>query len=90
MIDPRKEREPSRPPVVRIEEILADDVPIGLDGDIEVPAGTERMEIQFTAFDYAAPEKLRFLYMLEGLDSRYTAVHPSRPRRALYHDLPPG
>jgi len=90
VIDPRKEREPSRPPVVRIEEILADDVPIGLDGDIEVPAGTERMEIQFTAFDYAAPEKLRFLYMLEGLDSRYTAVHPSRPRRALYHDLPPG
>jgi ligand-binding sensor domain-containing protein/AraC-like DNA-binding protein len=89
----------SRPPVARIEEILADDVPVYNDGSgeanrimspIELPSGIDRMEILFTAFDYSAPEKLRFLYKLNGYDSDFTALHPGQDRRAIYQDLPPG
>jgi AraC-like DNA-binding protein len=113
VLDPKEEHKPSRPPVVRIEEMLADDVPIHIDDDMNLSAGTDRIEIQFTAFDYSAPEKLRFLFRLrrngENLAARrndrdftalnragngkgtgFTALHPGQPRRAVYHDLPPG
>jgi AraC-like DNA-binding protein len=113
VFDMEYEPEPSRPPVARIEEILADDVPVYNDGSgeanrvmspIELPAGIDRMEIRFTAFDYSAPEKLRFLYRMDAPGrgpiapsfrqrpngSGFSALHPGLERRAIYQDLPPG
>ena len=82
--------ESSRPPAVLIEGVLADDVPIYNDVDVELPPGTDRVEIRFTAFDYSAPGKLRFLYKLEGHDPGFTVIHPGQARRAIYQNLPPG
>lgn len=104
VLDSSHEPEPSHPPVVRIEAILADDVSIHVLGNArpesagaehdatvaELPPGTDRIEIRFTAFDYSAPQKLRFLYKLGGHDIGFTALHPGGPRRAVYRDLPPG
>jgi AraC-like DNA-binding protein len=50
----------------------------------------ERVEIRFTAIDWSAPEKCRFLYRLEGHDQGFKAVHPGQPRSAAYGSLPPG
>lgn len=96
VLDGKHEPAPPPPPVALIEEILADDAPVHAEQEavpsrvIRTPAGTDRIEIHFTAFDYSAPEKLRFLYRLEGRDAGFTPVHPGRPRTAVYHDLPPG
>ena len=49
-----------------------------------------RAEIRFTAIDWSAPEKCRFLYRLEGYDRDFKAVHPGQPRSAVYSGLPPG
>ena len=113
VFDPEYEPEAAHPPTVRIEAILADDIVINIGDDARLPRGTNRVEIRFTAFDYSAPEKLRFLYRLvrkgedfaarqNGKDfntlghgggeskAGLTVLHPGRPRRALYQDLPPG
>jgi ligand-binding sensor domain-containing protein/AraC-like DNA-binding protein len=66
VFDSEHEPEPPRQPVPRIEAVLADDVPMDtVEG--RLPSGTDRVEIRFTAFDYAAPERLRFLYKLERI-----------------------
>jgi AraC-like DNA-binding protein len=57
---------------------------------VELPPGTDRVEMRFTAFDYSAPERIRFLYKLDGHDSDFIALHPGRDRIAVYQDLPPG
>ena len=61
-----------------------------IEDGIRLHSGTDRIEIRFTGFDYSAPEKLRFIYKLEGYDVDYIALHPGEPRRAIYRDLPPG
>lgn len=83
-------QESSNPPVVRIESILADEIPLGEAGGSELPHNTDRIEIRFTAFDYSAPGKCRFLYRLEGSDTGFTSLHPHQRRTALYRHLPPG
>ena len=90
VLDPGKEGEPSRSPTVRIEKIIADDISISITDNVKLDAGTDRLEIRFTAFDYAAPEKLRFLYSLDGFDASVAVLHPGAPRHAVYNDLPPG
>ena len=60
------------------------------DDGVVISGKTGRLEIRFTAIDWQAPEKCRFLYRLEGHDDRFTAVHPGQPRSAVYADLPPG
>ncbi|UCF04979.1 MAG: helix-turn-helix domain-containing protein [bacterium] len=82
--------QPSQHPVPHIESILADEIPVRDEEAIELPGKTDRIEIRFTAFDYSAPEKCRFLYRLEGYDPGFTALHPSQDRTAVYRDLPPG
>jgi AraC-like DNA-binding protein len=49
-----------------------------------------RVEIRFTAIDWSAPERCRFLYRLEGSDRDFKTVHPGQPRVAVYSGLPPG
>lgn len=54
----------------------------------EVPAGTERLEIQYTGLNFVAPEKVRFRYKLEGIDS---AWHDAGSQREVaYNYLAPG
>jgi len=84
------EREVSHPPGVRIETVLVDEIPLKEEDDIELSYETDRIQIRFTAFDYSAPEKCRFLYRLEGYDSSFTALHSHQSRTAVYRDLPPG
>jgi len=87
------------PPKVIIEPLLVENARVvpgrnGAKGSSEEPlvfsGSVGRLEIRFTAIDWSAPEKCRFLYRLEGHDEGFTAVHPGQPRSAVYTDLPPG
>ncbi|MBN2071164.1 MAG: helix-turn-helix domain-containing protein [Candidatus Krumholzibacteriota bacterium] len=80
-------------PDLLIESIIADGAEISHGsgpGPIVLPGGTKRIEIRFTAFDYADPGKLRFLYRLGGVDGDRKIVMPGEPRSAVYNDLRPG
>ncbi|MCX6555967.1 MAG: helix-turn-helix domain-containing protein [Candidatus Aminicenantes bacterium] len=53
----------------------------------ELPAGTRRLEIFFTAPFFSAPQRVGFKYRLQGIDTEW---HLTNGRSVVYNDLPPG
>lgn len=85
---------PVAPPVV-IEELLVENHPVELRSHrtasaepLQIPAGSQRFEIRFTALSFVAPRKVRFRYRLDGLES--TWMDAGNRRLAEYSYLPPG
>lgn len=56
--------------------------------DLVLPAGRGELEIRFTALTFHAPEKSRFRYKLEGVDSDW--VEANTRRVAYYNHIYPG
>ena len=81
------------PPPVVIEEVVTDNqtIPVGSSEStvrVEIPAGNERLTINYTGLSFRTPDKLRFKVKLEGFDSDWKD-YGSR-RVAYYTKLPPG
>jgi ligand-binding sensor domain-containing protein len=89
VLDPTKAIPKSVPPPVLVEEVKADDRLVFADGlptaesrpthspaaQVRLPEAKARlMEIHYTANSFIAPEKIRFHYRLEGIDSRWREV----------------
>lgn len=55
---------------------------------LSLPAGSGEIEVQYTALSFAAPEKVVFQVMTEGLDSDWQTRGGGRMERL--HSLPPG
>lgn len=53
-----------------------------------IPPGKQQIKIQFTGLSFVSPDRVRFRYMLEGLDREWS--EPSTVRSAQYPLLPPG
>jgi AraC-like DNA-binding protein len=70
--------------------MLADEAPLDEKEAARLSHKTGRIEIRFAVFDYAAPEKCRLLYRLEGHDSVYAVLRPPSGRSVMYRSLPPG
>ena len=88
MIDPQVTRTNDQPPPVAIERAVVDGEPIQLNERVELPPGKQRYEFYYTAMSFAAPEKVRFKYKLEGFDKDW--VSAGAERVALYTHIPPG
>jgi signal transduction histidine kinase len=73
---------------VLIESISAGDANLPLSGEVVIPPGRGRLQIDFTACDLIAPPQVSFRYKLEGFDDSWTTA--TRPRSAYYSSLPPG
>lgn len=58
------------------------------DGPVELPAGTDRLVIDYTALSLIDPRANRFRYRLEGADEAWTDAQDRR--EALYTNLAPG
>jgi signal transduction histidine kinase len=80
---------PSSPPM-RLHKLKAEsDETVLPDTDpIEVPPGTHRFEIYYTATSLTRADKVRFRYRLEGLEESWNEVGDRR--FAAYSNLPPG
>lgn len=80
------------PPPVYVEQVTIDGetkrVPAGQEIEIDVPAGTRRVSIGFTALSFVIPQKVGFSYALEGYDRDPIATYGERV--AVYTNLPPG
>lgn len=94
-IDPAKLLRNTNPPPVKIESVrldgreqLTNSLRPSLPAELVVPPNAERLEIQFTSLNLAAPERALFRYQLEGHES---GLSPASSRReAIFPKLPPG
>ena len=86
-IDPKR-IPASHPAPVLIEAVYTDDRQLSLSDSIDIPPGTGKLEVQYTAFNFRSPEQLKFRYRLEGFDRSWSAA--TAQRRAYYTNLPPG
>jgi signal transduction histidine kinase/streptogramin lyase len=86
-IDPARADRNRLPPPVHIESVLADGRAFVQDGDLDLPARTANLQIDYTALSFVAPSQIRFRYMLEGFDADW--VDAGTRRRAFYTNLPP-
>ena len=88
MIDPQKLKTNSHAPPVVIEQIRIDDKSFAPSERLELPAGTTRFDLYYTAPSFVAPEKVRFKYKLEGFDKDW--IDSGTRRIAYYTNLRPG
>ncbi len=102
-VNPRPPRTNAPAPPVTIEEIALDGsvlrpggtksaTPVAVGarsvGEIRIGPGKHRLDIRFTAFNLAAPERVRFRYRLEGFDTEWTEARGERV--ASYSYVPAG
>jgi len=82
------------PPPIAIEEVSIGGHPVGLaslrlqNDPLQVPPGSQQIEIRFTALSFSAPERVQFKWRLEGFEGRWSI--PQTQRSATYSYLPPG
>jgi ligand-binding sensor domain-containing protein/signal transduction histidine kinase len=88
MIDPERIKTNSHPPPVVIEEIRVNDQSLPPGDRVELPPGTTRFDLYYTAPSFVAPEKVRFKYKLEGFDKDW--IDSGTRRVAYYTNLRPG
>lgn len=80
---------PAEPPVV-IERFAVDDhsLPVNHQSTAMIPAGHLRFQFDYAGLSFAAPQKLRYEYKLEGFDRVWTEA--GMRRTAYYTNIPPG
>ena len=90
-INPRQSQPNHLMPPVVMERVLVDGVPTSgrLEEKIFVPSRHRRIEIEFTALSFVAPENVAFRYMLDGLDASWNSV-PRGQRSVRFERLPAG
>ncbi len=88
MIDPRVEKSNKLPPPVQIEQVIVDKKTIVAKGEVRLPAGTGEVDFHYTGLSLVAPERVRFKYILEGLEKEWNEA--GARRAAYYTSLPPG
>ena len=94
VVDPKGVKLNALPPPVVIEALQVDGKPLaGLNGQtadrpLRIPPGRHRLEFAYTGLSYSSPEKVRFRYRLEGLDSEWTEA--GSKRSASFDYVPPG
>lgn len=88
MIDPARIKTNSHAPPVVIEQVRIDEKSFAPSERLELPAGTTRFDLYYTAPSFVAPEKVRFKYKLEGFDTDW--IDSGTRRIAYYTNLRPG
>ncbi len=95
-VDPARLRTAPRPaPEVFIEQVWIEGEPQRAEGlrrppqeAVALRTGQHRLEIEYTGVSLTAPDRVRFRYRLDGLETEWTDAGNSR--RASYSRLPPG
>jgi signal transduction histidine kinase len=85
-VDPHELMPRTEPPVIRIEEAIANDKRLDLTQH-SLPAGTRRLELSFTVLTLAASNRIRFRYRLDGFDTDW--VDAGARRTVFYTNLSP-
>jgi len=87
IVDPTNITTNRVPPPVVIEEFTVDGKAVtGLGA--QIPPGKQRFEVRYTGLSFAAPDRVRFRYRLDGLETDW--VEAGTRRIAQYSYLKPG
>ncbi len=76
------------PPPVRIQALQANGRSYDAPQDLDLPAGTNSLEIDYAALSFVEPRRVRFRYRLDGVDDGW--IDPGTRRQAFYTRLGPG
>lgn len=79
------------PPPVVVESFAVDDVDQlqrAKGASLSLPAGHNHFQFSYAGLSFVAPQKVRYRYMLEGFDRRWTEA--GARRIAYYTNIPPG
>jgi ligand-binding sensor domain-containing protein/signal transduction histidine kinase len=87
-VDPERAISNPAPALVHIESISADGSPIQTTDNIKIPSARQRVVFRFIGLSLAAPERVRYRYMLDGFDRGWS--EPASTRDAIYTNLRPG
>src|SRR5205807_3804320 len=90
VVDPNSIRENDSPPPVVVENVVADKKDLTSSSgsnNLIIPPGKGDLEFHYTALSFRAPEKNRFKYKLEGVDSDW--VDAGTRRIAYYNNIKP-
>jgi ligand-binding sensor domain-containing protein/AraC-like DNA-binding protein len=92
IVNPLKISVHKSPPPVVIETVLFNREPVSFHPDAGPPAfkDIKYLSFHFTAPTFLSPGKIRFKYMLEGVDPGWVTRFPGQERAAHYKDPPPG
>jgi signal transduction histidine kinase/ligand-binding sensor domain-containing protein len=88
IIDPRSLPRSRRPSAPRIEAVSADGRLVTPTRDLALPYGISTLHIEYGALSLSSASKLRFRYMLEGVDDDW--VYAGHRGQATYAALPSG
>ena len=61
-------------PPVYVERLIADGKDIPLSEPVELPSGTKRIDIEFTALSFESVPKVKFRCLLEGIDDKWQGM----------------
>jgi signal transduction histidine kinase/ligand-binding sensor domain-containing protein len=86
-VNPSLRHNPLAPPVA-IRSMVADDRTYSTFSLTRLPALTRNIRFDYTALSLSIPERVRFRYKLDGLDSKWREV--GSIRQAVYDNLGPG
>ncbi len=87
-VNPEQQVVNTLPPPVHLEEILVDTVKFDWRVNNVIPAGKKNLTFRYTATSLRLPEKVRFMYKLEGYDTDW--IDAGTRRTAYYTNLAPG
>ncbi|BCS32206.1 hypothetical protein TBR22_A14160 [Luteitalea sp. TBR-22] len=65
-------------PTIRIDSVLADERELPLGPVVEIPPGTARVRLNFSAAALLYPERMRYRFRIEGIDRDWVDVGPQR------------
>ncbi len=91
IIDPYQIKNNYKLPLVVVKRILADTIEYLPQGKvIQLPAGTNKIEIDFAALSFLAPTRIQYRYRLLGSSYSEKWVEAGNKRDTYYTNLPPG
>ena len=87
-VDPKNIPRNAVPPPVSITSVSADRSRYPRWADLRLPAHTSNVQIDYSALSLSVPERVRFRYKLDGIDTGWQDV--GTRREAYYSNLGPG
>lgn len=88
IIDPARLGKNALAPPVHIETLIADRKSYPIHANLQLPALTRDIEVDYTALSLVIPQRVRFRYKLDERDADWQDA--GTRRQAFYNDLPPG
>ena len=89
VVDPGTAMRQGVAPLVSLEQVAVDEQPVALgEKPVRVEPGHGRLTIRYAGLTFVPPQKVRYRYMLAGLDKQW--INAGSRRTAYYTNVPPG